>query len=85
VYGCSLSLLLNGASISNLRVDYGDSRMSFYSNDIALKTLEDDYKILVSREVATQFAEGTQSIALDGKHHPRVRQWLEIAVRVAAV
>ncbi len=46
--------------------------MSFYSNDMALKTLEDDYKILVNREVATKSAEGLQSMALDGRYHPRV-------------
>ncbi|ORY26994.1 arginase family-domain-containing protein [Naematelia encephala] len=53
-------------------VDCGDSRMTFYSNDLALKTLEDDYRILINRSIHTSFQNGEQSLALDGQHHPRV-------------
>ncbi len=53
-------------------VDCGDSRMSFYSNDLALKTLEDDYRMLVNREAQTHLSPEAKSIALDGRHHPRV-------------
>ncbi|WVQ84054.1 agmatinase [Cryptococcus sp. DSM 104549] len=53
-------------------VDCGDSRMTFYSNDLALATLEADYRVLINRTVHTPFAEDEKSLALDGKHHPRV-------------
>ena len=53
-------------------MDCGDSKMSFYSNDLALATLEQDYRMLVDREVATPFEDSQESLALDGKHHPRV-------------
>ncbi len=62
-------------------VDCGDSRMSFYSNEQALRQLEGDYEMLLGREMASRpmvkdvvrggEVEG-MSIALDGKHHPRI-------------
>ncbi|KAK8845619.1 agmatinase [Kwoniella newhampshirensis] len=53
-------------------VDCGDSMMSFYSNDVALATLEKDYRTLINRPIATAFQDGQESLALDGQHHPRV-------------
>ncbi|WWD01465.1 agmatinase [Kwoniella sp. B9012] len=53
-------------------VDCGDSRMTFYSNDLALATLEDDYRSLINRPISTSFKNGEESLALDGDHHPRV-------------
>ncbi|KAK4687893.1 agmatinase, partial [Tremellales sp. Uapishka_1] len=65
--------LLGVAPFQDLKiVDCGDSKMSYYSNDIALATLEEDYYSLTRRGIATAFQDGEQSLALDGKHHPRV-------------
>lgn len=47
--------------------------MTFYSNELALKTLEDDYISLLTREVAAELPAGQELLALDGKQHPRVR------------
>ncbi|WWD22568.1 agmatinase [Kwoniella shandongensis] len=65
-------LMGNNAFAEYKIVDCGDSRMTFYSNDLALATLEADYRTLLNRTVHTSFQDDQTSLALDGKHHPRV-------------
>ncbi|KAH8925554.1 Arginase/deacetylase [Atractiella rhizophila] len=51
-------------------VDCGDVRMSLFDNTQALQSLEEAYtEIVMGREVFNQTGD---SIALDGKHHPRI-------------
>ncbi|WWC69057.1 agmatinase [Kwoniella pini CBS 10737] len=65
-------LLGNNPFLDYTVVDCGDSRMTFYSNDLALATLEADYRSLINRSIATSFRKDEASLALDGQHHPRV-------------
>lgn len=55
--------------------------MTFYSNEVALQTLEDDYITLLAHEIVTPLGVDTELLSLDGKQHPRVglqdRSWPE--------
>lgn len=48
--------------------------MTYYSNERALATLERDYSDILTRSAFTplNLSADEESLALDGKHHPRI-------------
>ena len=57
------------------QVDCGDIPISPYDNALAIDQIETAYSTLISRPIASPWAEdngGMKKLALDGKEHPRV-------------